>query len=46
VQSVIVSELVGMSFGGAYIDDPPNSSLAQMGRMIILSHFLGLLWTA
>jgi hypothetical protein len=27
VQNGIVNELVGMGFGGLYIDDPPNSSL-------------------
>jgi hypothetical protein len=29
VQSGIVNDLVGMGFGGLYLKDPPNSSLAQ-----------------
>jgi hypothetical protein len=35
-QNGIVNELVGMGFGGLYLDDPPNSSLAQTG---VYDHF-------
>lgn len=40
VQTGIVNELVGVGFGELYLDDPPNSSLAQTG---VYNHFKPLL---